>query len=252
MAHVPLAFLDRRPTDTLVICFGMGTTFRSLLSWDLNATAVELVPSVPTMFPYYHDDAATVVRTRRARIVIDDGRRFLERSVDMYDVITIDPPSPVEAAGSSLLYSREFYAVVRARLRPGGIVQQWIPTADEVPTLASVTRALAESFPHVRALPVVNAVDGPSKIEVVGVHFLASDRPIPRRTPRELAERLSPAATRDLTEWGGADAEQVFARLLSFETPLQALIGLAPWAPTLTDDRPFNEYFLLRRWGLWS
>ena len=33
MAHLPLAFLDRPPQNALDICFGMGTTFRSLLSW---------------------------------------------------------------------------------------------------------------------------------------------------------------------------------------------------------------------------
>jgi hypothetical protein len=29
-----------------------------------------------------------------------------------------------------------------------------------------------------------------------------------------------------------------------------ALTSLAPGAPALADDRPFNEYFLLRRWVL--
>ncbi len=46
----------------------------------------------------------------------------------MYDVITIDPPPPLEAAASSLLYSEEFYRVARRKLRPGGILQQWLPT----------------------------------------------------------------------------------------------------------------------------
>ena len=33
MAHLPLAFMGRTPQNGLVICFGMGTTFRSMLSW---------------------------------------------------------------------------------------------------------------------------------------------------------------------------------------------------------------------------
>ena len=33
MAHLPLASLGHPPQDTLVVCFGMGTTYRSLLSW---------------------------------------------------------------------------------------------------------------------------------------------------------------------------------------------------------------------------
>ena len=63
------------------------------------------------------------------------------------DVITIDPPPPVEAAGSSLLYSEEFYAIVKRRLRPGGILQQWLPPKGDAFVRASVARALKESFP---------------------------------------------------------------------------------------------------------
>ena len=245
MAHVPLAFLDRRPSDALVICFGMGTTFRSLLSWDIRATAVELVPSVPEFFSYYHADAADLLRSGRARIVIDDGRRYLERSAETYDVITIDPPNPPEAAGSSLLYSRELYAVARARLRPGGILQQWIPMTD-VGTIASVTRALAESFPHVRAFPAVNRRP---TLEVLGVHYLASDRPIPQHPISVLAARFPPKTVTDLLEWPGETSlEGHLRRLLGYEVPLETLTGLRRSAPVLTDDRPYNEYFLLRRW----
>src|SRR6185295_12149818 len=33
MAHLPLAYLDRPPQRVLVIAFGMGTSFRSAMSW---------------------------------------------------------------------------------------------------------------------------------------------------------------------------------------------------------------------------
>ena len=127
MSHLPLAFLPAPPRDCLVICFGMGTSYRSSLSWGIRTTAVELVPSVPALFSYFHDDGSELLKSPLGRIIIDDGRRFLERSPDQFDVITLDPPPPVEAAGSSLLYSREFYAVLKKRLRPGGILQQWLP-----------------------------------------------------------------------------------------------------------------------------
>ncbi|MGH9426624.1 MAG: hypothetical protein ACRD2L_10040, partial [Terriglobia bacterium] len=54
MAHLPLAFHQGRPEAGLAICFGMGTTYRSLLSWDIQTTAVELVPSVKEAFSYYY------------------------------------------------------------------------------------------------------------------------------------------------------------------------------------------------------
>ena len=149
MAHLPLAFLDRPPKDALVICFGMGTTFRSLRSWGIPVTVVDLVPSVPRLFSYFHSDASEVLSSPLSHVVVDDGRRYLERTAQQYDVITIDPPPPVEAAGSSLLYSEDFYSVVRQRLRPGGILQQWLPGGDPE-DLAAVALALRQSFPYVR------------------------------------------------------------------------------------------------------
>jgi spermidine synthase len=127
MAHLPLAFLQNKPVSSLVICFGMGTTYRSLLSWNIEATAVELVPSVVDAFAYYFDDADLILNNPMGKIVIDDGRRFLMRTSETFDVITIDPPPPVEAAGSSLLYSEEFYDLVKLHLNEGGILQQWFP-----------------------------------------------------------------------------------------------------------------------------
>jgi spermidine synthase len=247
MAHLPLAFLERPPKDALVICFGMGTTFRSLLTWDIEATAVELVPSVPDLFWYYHADALDVIRSPKGRIVIDDGRRLLERSPRRYDVITIDPPHPPEAAGSGLLYTREFYAIARRRLREGGILQQWIPKTESA-TIASVARAIGESFPHVRAFPVV--IRQP-ELDVVGVHFLASERPIPKASPATLASRLPARAVPDLLEWSWApSAEVLFGTLLENERTVDEVVALATWAPAMEDDRPFNEYYLLRRAGL--
>jgi spermidine synthase/predicted MFS family arabinose efflux permease len=238
MAHLPLVFLDRPPQNALAICFGMGTTFRSLHSWGIPATVVELVPSVPRLFGYFHSDAQAVLDSPLSHVVIDDGRRYLERTPQQYDVITIDPPPPVEAAGSSLLYSEDFYTVLRERLRPGGILQQWLPLGD-APTKAAVALALRRSFPYVR----VFAFGGDW-----GFHFLASDRPLPNRSARELEQRLPAAAAADLVEWDRTpDAEGRFAKMLQNELSIDQLLAASPATPALSDDRPINEYYALRR-----
>jgi predicted membrane-bound spermidine synthase len=239
MAHMPLAFLPRVPKDALVICFGMGTTYRSALSWGIHSTAVELAPSVPRMFSFFHADGDQLLKSPLSRIVIDDGRFFLERTRDQYDVIAIDPPPPVEAAASSLLYSKEFYAAAKPRLRPGGILAQWLPNADGT-VQASVAKALKQSFPYVRVF---------QSIEQWGWHFLASESPIPQRTAADLAARLPAAAAADLIEWGPEDtpAEQ-FAVVLGQEIQLDDLIRQNPGIPALQDDRPINEYYLMRNW----
>ena len=238
MAHLPLAFLDRPPQDALVICFGIGTTFRSLRSWGIPVTAVELVPSVPRLFYFFHSDAPEVLKSPLSHVVIDDGRRYLERTTQQYDVITIDPPPPVEAAGSSLLYSEDFYTVIRQRLRPGGILQQWLPIGDPE-DVAAVALALRRSFPYVRVFAFGKNW---------GFHFLASDRPLPVRTAKELAERLPAAAATDLVEWDAQpDAEARFAHLLERELPIDQLVAASPATPALSDDRPINEYYLVRK-----
>jgi len=47
----------------------------------------------------------------KAYVVIDDGRRSL--SAQTLDVIAIVLPPTLEPAGSSLLYSKDFYAVTK-------------------------------------------------------------------------------------------------------------------------------------------
>jgi hypothetical protein len=243
MAHFTLASLDHEPRRALIICFGMGTTFRSVVSWNIPVTAVELVPSVPRLFSYYHADADQVMASPFAHVVVDDGRRYLERSPTKYDVIIVDPPPPVRTAGSSLLYSKDFYTVARQRLEPGGILQQWLPEGDDA-TQASVARALQSSFPYVR---VFHGMEG------WGWHFLASERPIPVRTAAELAARMGPGAVRDMMEWGpAASPEQQMDLLVSHPGTLDSMISLSPATAVLSDDRPINEYFLLRsRFGRW-
>ncbi|RSL17883.1 spermine/spermidine synthase [Edaphobacter aggregans] len=233
-----VASLDHPPETGLVVCFGMGTTFRSMRSWNIQTTAVELVPSVPKLFWYFHSDAAQLLSSPASHIEIDDGRRFLERTTQKYDVIAIDPPPPLESAGSSLLYSREFYSTIKQRLKPGGILQQWLPPA-EPEVQAAVARALQESFPYVRVFVSVTGE---------GLHFLASDAAFRRRSAEELVQQMPTTAAKDMVEWGPyTTPSRQFAAILDTEFPLNRLLTASPRTLAMQDDRPVNEYFLLRR-----
>ncbi len=236
MAHLPLA-LNGHVHNGLVICFGMGTTARAMLSWGIETTAVDLVPSVPELFGFFFADAPSVLADPHMHVVIDDGRRFLLRTSRSYDVIVIDPPPPVEAAGSSLLYSREFYSVLKTHLKPNGILAQWFPT-DQKRILSAVARSLTDSF---RYVAVYRSVEG------WGYHLLASETPIPEISPAEFAARLPQAAQRDLIEWGPDQSSIAMAgNILSRRVPISSV--LQPDLPAeITDDRPYNEYFILRR-----
>jgi spermidine synthase len=265
MVDLPLVLHRGRPESALVICFGMGTTYRSALSWDIDTTAVELVPSVTKAFGFYHADAAKIMANPKGHVVIDDGRRFLERTREKYDVIAVDPPPPVSAAGSSLLFSQEFCALARQHLKPNGILQIWFP--DGVPakthTEAGVTgdtgdtmdwssrrkaaaaqgiiRSLKETFPYVRCF---------LSVDHWGVHFLASMDPIETAAPEQLAARMPAGARNDLLEWAGSgDLSAYLGSVLSREIPIENILNPDPRIQ-ISDDCPLNEYFLLRQLGM--
>ncbi len=241
MAHLPLVLLSHPPRSVLDICFGMGTTFRSLMSWGVPTTAVELVPSVLKTFPFFHSNAQVLVSNPSARLVADDGRRFLQRTGESFDLITIDPPPPVEAAGSSLLYSTGFYEQAKKHLNQGGLLQQWIPAA-EVKIIHAVCRSLVLSFPYVRVFGYPNGI---------GYHFIASMSPIPDLSAREMVRKMPPSAEKDLIEWPPIqDSEKLFKFFLSQEIDPKTLLDQDPGV-VVTDDQPYNEYFLVRRFGDW-
>jgi spermidine synthase/MFS family permease len=238
MVHLPLAYHKAPPESALVICFGMGTTYRSAMSWNIDTTVMELVPSVTKAFGYYHADAARFVNATNGHIITDDGRRYLKRTAKKFDVIVVDPPPPVQAAGSSLLFSREFYELARQHLKPGGILQMWFPGDDETETGQAVLRSIQESFPHVRGFP---SVDG------WGMHMLGSMEAIEQLEPAELATRMPASARQDLLEWTDVkNAPAYLGQVLSNEFPVPALLN-PDTAIQVTDDQPFNEYYLLRR-----
>jgi spermidine synthase len=242
MVHLPLVLHEGDAKSALIICFGMGTSYRSALSWGLDTTAVELVPDVPNTFGFYHTNAAEVLRNPHGRIIIDDGRRFLTRTTEKYDLIVVDPPPPVEAAGSSLLYSTGMYDLIKQHLKPHGILQIWYP-GGELFTTVAVVRSVGNSFPNVRCF---------SSIKMWGIHILASMDPIDTPTPDQMMARMPEDAKKDLLEWSSSQSPTAgLVKVISQELPLQGILDLNSNSTALiTDDGPLNEYFLLRRHGL--
>lgn len=242
MAHLPLAFHQGRPESALVICLGMGTSFRSALSWDIPTTAVELVPGVRDCVGFFHTNSAAFLSTPKGHLVVDDGRRYLQRTRDKYDVIVVDPPPPLTAAGSSLLYSVEFYELAKQRLQPGGILQVWIPEQQVTPTTRAMLRSVWAVFPHVRCF--ISA-------EGWGIHVLASMAPLEACTAAQLAARMPERAKADLLEWEAtASVAGLIAPVLAQELETERMLDPNPLV-RITDDQPFNEYFLLRAHGLY-
>jgi len=241
MAVLP-AIARPQAQEMLVIAFGMGSSYRTGLILGQRVEGVELVPSVPKMFSWFYDDAAAVLADPKGRLLIADGRNHVELTDRSFDIVVVDPPPPIESAGTGVLYSREFYEAAAARLRPGGVMMEWIPYG----------QSLAEFLAHVRTFrsvfPEVTLAFGPGGF---GVFMFGSTEPV----------ELEDAAIRDVLSRPGVMEDLTSA-------PDSPVVSIAAWAdliPTLviasgadidkvvgpgdiiTDDRPLTEYFLLRR-----
>jgi spermidine synthase len=238
MAHLPL-LLHPNPENTLVICFGMGTTFRSAITHGGKVTVVELVPDVLDVFDHYHADTAAARAYPKGRMVANDGRNFLKLTRERYDIITADPPPPVDAAGVNSLYSRDFIELAKSRLKPGGLVVHWIPApgsggVNDLATFNLLLSTMHHAFPHTYVL---------QGIDDHGAHVFGSETPLQVDLQR-LRQRLAiPAVLRDIQEW--RPVPPAFFTGLA-EIPAQEMAGV----PQVTDDDPALEFNLLRNWRL--
>lgn len=151
----------------LLLGLGGGGTAEVYSRRGWNVDAVEIDPAIPPLARRWFG-----LKPQHAHVFIDDGRRFLKRSRDRYDVILFD------AFGSASipfhLVTREAFAEAKARLAPGGILALNVETIGwQDPLAHALVATLRTQFAHVVALPTS---EPPNKLgnEIL----LASDRPL--------------------------------------------------------------------------
>ena len=241
---MPVLPLIARPAskDALVVAFGMGSAFRGALIAGLHTDAVELVPSVPTMFGWYYDDAAAVLANPQGRVIIADGRNHLKLTDRHFDIIVTDPPPPIESSGAAVISSREYYEAGRDHLTDGGIMMQWVPFGGPAADLMDHVRTFASVFPEVT---IVRGAGG------YGMYMLGSSGPItfPEADIRAVLAR--PGVLDDISSAYDSPATTIdgWVDVIARQTWLtgEAVRDEAGSGPLITDDRPLPEYFLLRR-----
>jgi len=75
---------------------------------------------------YVGTNYSNPLRDPRVHAIVQDGRFFLQASARKYDIISGEPPPP-KNAGAVNLYTREFFSLMKSRLREGGIATFWLP-----------------------------------------------------------------------------------------------------------------------------
>lgn len=147
----PLA-LAEQPRDALLISYGLGTTAAALLSSD-QIERLDLVDISPQTLALSRPVRASEtlgdpLADPRSRAYIEDGRFWLSSQPRQYDIITGEPPPP-RLAGIVNLYTAEYFAQMRQRLRPGGAASYWLPVDQLTPQSAkAITAGFCAAFEH--------------------------------------------------------------------------------------------------------
>ncbi len=229
-ALLPLIVHRGEPKSVLVIGLGTGITAGSLLTYDGldRRVCAELLPEVVRAAAHFRGNYG-VTADPRVEIRLRDGRRELLRSDETYDAITLEPPPP-SAAGVVNLYSRDFYELAASRLRPDGLVAQWLPLPTQTDAdTRSLVRSFLDAFPHATLWTT----------ELHETMLLGSRSPIELNARRIAARFNQPGVTAALREVGLASPA---ALLATYVTDRDGLERYAGDAPPVTDDRPRIEY----------
>jgi spermidine synthase len=120
--------IPRQTKKVLVIGCGAGVT-AGAVSIDPaveHETIAEIEPLVPRVVStYFADHNFNVVNNPKVHVRIDDARHFVETTAEKFDAVTSDPLDPW-VKGAAMLYTQEFFEMVKGRLNPGGVVTLFV------------------------------------------------------------------------------------------------------------------------------
>ncbi|MDA0991557.1 MAG: fused MFS/spermidine synthase, partial [Verrucomicrobia bacterium] len=199
--------------DVLVVGLGAGSLTEVLLELsgvenltlvELNATLVRNLKKL-SLF-------RTLLADPRIDLILDDGRRYLQRTGKTFDLITLYPLRSTSAYSNNI-FCREFYELAKARLNPGGLLLVRTTESDvQAKTVLAV-------FPYVRQYDIF---------------LLASEQPLSEDAAAKaaMAARLSP----DMLERAGHSGR--------FVRDQDELRRATAALPINTQWRPVNEYYL--------
>jgi spermidine synthase len=229
LGHLPIAAASGAK-DVAIIGYGMGmTAWTVALHPDVERVdVVELSEGVVEASRFFEDVNHNVLDDPRVRLVVGDGRNHLAMTEDRYDVISCDPIHPT--LGSGALYTRDFFQLMRDRLKPGGAAVQYLPFHKLARTdFAMLIRTFRSVFPH-------------GTVWYGSGHGVLLGTLEPTVFDVDRLERMqaeSPALREELARWGYADPADLLSCYLLDEQGAAAVAGSGR---INTDATPFIEF----------
>jgi spermidine synthase len=230
MGFLPMA-LHPNPQKALVIGFGTGTTLGALGQFpNIDIDMVELDRNVLNFAHWFKRWNHEVYKKPNVNLIFQDGRRFIQSTKKSYDIITLEPMSPVQS-GVTNLYSKEFYEFAANHLNENGLAVQWLPLHLVGPEDAkSIVKTFQNAFPfssvwnsfHTRIILLV----GGAKQAVIDKKRIESIIQIPELKNTAMAIGLNSFV--DFLDFFITDASPLKTYLME--------------APIITDDNPLLEF----------
>jgi spermidine synthase len=133
-----------RIENVLIIGYGTGDTNKTILNIksvkkitvvELNETLMKNVTKIPTIQKELSD--------KRINLIIEDGRRFLLRTHEKYDLILIDPIRTTTSYSNNL-YSLQFFLLASQHLAADGVFMAWLDEKKVLP------KTIKTAFKHIR------------------------------------------------------------------------------------------------------
>jgi spermidine synthase len=218
------AMLHPAPEAIAVIGIGSGDTAyslggrpetRAITSIEIVRPQLETLRQLQARSPY--GGLEGLLADPRYRFIFTDGRSYLGRGEETYDVIQADALRPNSAYAGNL-YSYEYFMLIRSRLNPGGLAVTWAPTE-------RVRVTFMRAFPFVIQ---------------VGPILVGSDTAI-TYDAAQLRARAEHPFSQAYYARSGVDLMALLAPLLA-GTDLRLQVESAPRQDINTDLHPRDEY----------
>jgi len=151
----PSVVFHSNPKSVFVAGGGEGATIREVLRYENieNVTMVDIdEEAVEVCQKYLPNHSAGAFNDDRLNLHFSDALIYLDKNLIRYDIIIVDLPDPLRDGPALMLYTKEFYQLLKNRLNPGGmIVTQAGPTG---PILSGqyfnrIAKTIQNVFPNI-------------------------------------------------------------------------------------------------------
>jgi spermidine synthase len=233
----PAMISHPQPERVLIAGGGEGATLREVLAHKTVKRAVmvdideEVVKLCRRFLPTWHQNAFD---DPRAELHFADARKYLDESSDEFDVIIIDLVDPLEQGPARLLYTQEFYQIVKQKLGADGIMSVQAEPAEwrNLDNFTAIATTLRSVFPI--AHPYQAHV--PSFLGLWGFITASQSLDPSELTPEEIDTRISTRISKKLKSYDGLTHQAMFT------IPKHIRQQLAASKRIITDKQPISAY----------